>query len=202
VRTGFESLYGRYLKRLFDVVVSGTGLLFLGLPMLAVGAIIRMTSRGPAFFMQERLGLHGTTFHAFKYRTMIDRPRTFDTLYFTGDPSEITAIGRVLRRTKLDELPQLINVLKGDMSLVGPRPQLPVQLKDFDDNARRRLLVRPGITGIAQTRGGVHLTWPERWYYDAEYVRTLSFALDLQLIARTFAVMTHGEARFVDRPPA
>jgi undecaprenyl phosphate N,N'-diacetylbacillosamine 1-phosphate transferase len=198
---GVDSFYGRFGKRVFDVLASATALLILGPVMLLVAAIIRLTSRGPALFVQERLGRRATTFRAYKYRTMIDRPRAFDTLYFTGDPAEITAIGRFLRRTKLDELPQLVNVLKGDMSVVGPRPQLPVQLAEFDDNARLRLLVRPGLTGMAQTHGNVKLTWPERWAYDAQYVKSLSLGLDLRLILRTFAVIVHGEEQFVARPP-
>src|SRR5213075_688292 len=130
------------------------------------------------------LGRNAQTFEALKFRTMTDKPRVPDTLYYTGDPNEVTRIGRFLRRTKLDELPQILNVLMGDMSLVGPRPQLAVQLQDFDENAKLRLLVRPGLTGMAQTHGNVGLTWPERWAYDAEYVRRMSLALDVRLIAR------------------
>ena len=196
---GVDSLYSRFGKRLFDLAVSAGALLLLSPLMLLIATIIRLTSRGPALFIQERLGRNATTFRAYKYRTMIDRPRPFDTLYFTGDPSEITLIGRLLRRTKLDELPQLINVVKGDMSLVGPRPQLTIQLKDFDDNARLRLRVRPGLTGMAQTHGNVALSWPERWLYDAQYVRELSFALDLRLIALTACVILRGEQRYLKR---
>ena len=198
---GVDSLYGRFGKRIFDLIVSAAALCALGLPMLLIAAVIRLTSRGPALFIQERLGRKGKIFRAYKYRTMIDRQRTFDTLYFTGDPAEITAIGRLLRRTKLDELPQLLNVLKGEMSIVGPRPQLEVQLKEFDDNARMRLLVRPGLTGMAQTHGNVKLTWPQRWHYDAQYVKRLSLALDLKLMARTIGVILHGEERYLKRPP-
>ena len=197
---GVDSLYGRFGKRLFDLAATAVALVVIGPFMLLIAAIIRLTSRGPVLFVQERLGRSGSTFRAYKYRTMIDRPRQFDTLYFTGDPSEITSIGRLLRRTKLDELPQLINVLKGDMSVVGPRPQLPVQLQEFDENARLRLRLRPGLTGMAQTHGGVALSWPERWHYDARYVRELSFALDLRLIARTVSVILRGEQRYLRRP--
>jgi lipopolysaccharide/colanic/teichoic acid biosynthesis glycosyltransferase len=134
---------------------------------------------------------------------MIDRPRQFDTIAFSGHPSEITTIGRFLRRTKMDELPQLINVVKGHMSLVGPRPQLTLQLDDIraDVNGCLRLLVRPGITGMAQTHGGVALTWPERWFYDGDYVRNLSLRLDIWLILRTFAVLGRGEHHFTVHPP-
>ena len=195
-----STFYRNYGKRLFDLAVVIPLLLVIWPAMLLIAILIRLTSRGPAVFIQERLGKDGKIFRAFKYRTMTEKPRVFDTITFSGDPSEITRIGRGLRRSKLDELPQVLNVLKGDMSLVGPRPQLAVQLKDFDDNAKLRLQVRPGLTGMAQTHGGVTLSWPERWYYDADYVRRMSFALDLWLIARTFGVLLYGEERFTTRP--
>jgi len=194
-----HTFYARFGKRLFDLAAGSLALAVTWPLLLLIAIAIRATSRGPAFFRQGRLGRDASEFEAWKFRTMTDKPRVPDTLYYTGDPNEVTAIGRVLRRTKLDELPQIFNVLKGDMSLVGPRPQLPVQLKDFDENAKLRLLVRPGLTGMAQTHGGVVLNWTERWAYDAEYVRRLSFALDLRLIMRTFGVLLHGEEKYVVR---
>ena len=194
-----HTFYARFGKRLFDLAAGSLALAVTWPLLLLIAIVIRATSRGPAFFRQGRLGRNASEFEAWKFRTMTDKPRVPDTLYYTGDPNEVTAIGRVLRRTKLDELPQIFNVLKGDMSLVGPRPQLPVQLKDFDENAKLRLLVRPGLTGMAQTHGGVVLNWTERWAYDAEYVRRLSFALDLRLIMRTFGVLLHGEEKYVVR---
>lgn len=195
-----HSWYGRFGKRMFDVVVVLAALLVLWPLMLLIALAIRLTSRGPALFVQDRLGRDATVFRAFKYRTMTDKARVPDTIAFQGDASEITFAGRLLRRTKLDELPQLLNVLRGDMSIVGPRPQLPIQLQEFDDNARLRLLVRPGLTGMAQTHGNVALSWPERWYYDAHYVRNLSLGLDLWLIARTVRVIVQGEERFTRHP--
>jgi len=194
-----DSFYARFGKRLFDLAAGSFALAVSWPLILLIAIVIRATSRGPAFFRQGRLGRNARVFEAWKFRTMTDKPRVPDTLYYTGDPNEVTPIGRVLRRTKLDELPQIFNVLKGDMSLVGPRPQLPVQLKDFDENARLRLLVRPGLTGMAQTHGGVVLDWTERWAYDAEYVRRLSFPLDLWLIMRTFGVLLHGEQKYAVR---
>jgi undecaprenyl phosphate N,N'-diacetylbacillosamine 1-phosphate transferase len=196
------TLYSRWGKRAFDLLASGAALLMLWPFLLAIAALIKLTSRGPAFFLQERLGRNATTFRAWKFRTMTDKPRVADTLYYTGDPSEVTAVGRLLRRTKLDELPQVFNVLRGEMSIVGPRPQLPKQLEEFNDDAKLRLLVRPGLTGMAQVNGNTALTWPERWHYDAEYVRTLSFALDCRILAKTFGVLLHGEERFTRKPPA
>jgi len=197
-----ETFYAKYGKRLFDLLVVIPLFLIIWPFMALVALIIRVTSPGPALFIQERLGRNARVFRAYKYRTMTDKPRVFDTEFYTGDPSEITAIGRFLRRSKLDELPQILNVIKGEMSMVGPRPQLEVQLKDFNEDAKLRLLVRPGLTGMAQTHGNVALSWPERWHYDAEYVRRLSFGLDLWLIARTFAVLFLGEERFTRKPGA
>jgi undecaprenyl phosphate N,N'-diacetylbacillosamine 1-phosphate transferase len=198
-----DTFYRRVGKRLFDLAAGIPAFVFLSPLMIAVAATIRLTSRGRALFIQERLGRAGTVFRAYKFRTMTDRHRVPDTLYYTGSPDDVTAVGRLLRRSKLDELPQLLNVLKGDMSLVGPRPQLPIQLGEIeaDVNGRLRLLVRPGLTGFAQTHGNVELTWPERWYYDAQYVRHLSPRLDLWLIARTLAVLGRGEHRFTVHPP-
>jgi undecaprenyl phosphate N,N'-diacetylbacillosamine 1-phosphate transferase len=195
-----DSFYARFGKRLFDLAVVIVVLAAVWPFLLLIAILIRATSRGPAFFRQGRLGRNATVFEAWKFRTMTDKPRVPDTIQYTGDPSEVTAIGRILRRTKLDELPQIFNVLAGEMSLVGPRPQLPVQLADFDENAKLRLLVRPGLTGMAQTHGGVALNWTERWAWDADYVRRLSLALDLRLIARTFGVLWHGEEKYIARP--
>jgi undecaprenyl phosphate N,N'-diacetylbacillosamine 1-phosphate transferase len=197
-----SSFYARIGKRLFDLAVGVSVLLFLAPMLLIIAALVRLTSRGPVFFRQERLGQHGRIFSALKFRTMTDEPRVPDMIAFSGDASAVTAVGRYLRRYKLDELPQIFNILMGDMSIVGPRPQLPVQLAEFDENAKLRLLVRPGLTGMAQTHGNVSLTWPERWYYDALYVRNISLALDLRLIVMTVGVLIHGEEHFLTRPPS
>ena len=196
-----NTLYARAGKRLFDLALVVPALVALSPAMLAIALAIRLTSRGPVLFRQERLGKGATTFQALKFRTMTDKPRVPSTIRVENADADVTLVGRFLRRSKLDELPQLLHVLSGEMSIVGPRPQLPRQLQEFDDNARVRLLVRPGLTGMAQTHGNVALTWPERWYYDAWYVRNLSLALDLRLIARTLAVLLHGEERFAVHPP-
>lgn len=195
-----STAYARFGKRLIDLAAGSLCIVLLAPVFAFIAIAIKLTSRGPVLFRQERLGRHAVTFRALKFRTMLDKPRVPDTITYSGAPSEVTAIGRVLRRIKLDELPQLINVLRGEMSLVGPRPQLPIQLADFDENAKLRLLVRPGLTGMAQTHGNVELTWPERWYYDAQYVRNVSLKLDLRLIGRTFKVLAHGEAHLLQKP--
>jgi undecaprenyl phosphate N,N'-diacetylbacillosamine 1-phosphate transferase len=193
-------LYRRWGKRALDVGATSLALLVLWPLLLLIALLVKVTSRGPVLFRQERLGRNATTFMAFKFRTMTDKPRVPDTLYYTGDPSEITPIGRFLRRTKLDELPQIFNVLRGEMSLVGPRPQLPAQLSEFDENASLRLLVSPGLTGLAQVNGNTVLNWKERWHYDAEYVRTLTFALDCRILLRTIGVLVAGEEKFTRKP--
>jgi lipopolysaccharide/colanic/teichoic acid biosynthesis glycosyltransferase len=116
------------------------------------------------------------------------------------DAERLTHLGTFLRRFKVDELPQLFNVLNGDMAVVGPRPGLPAQIAEYDDIGRKRLLVRPGLTGLAQTNGNIFLSWRERWQYDAFYVEHLSFMLDLRLIGRTLAIVIFGEHKFVNRP--
>lgn len=196
-----NTFYARVGKRAFDLVGVSAALLVLWPVLAAIGLAIRVTSRGPVLFVQERLGRKAAIFRAYKFRTMVNRPRVPDTVAFSGNASDVTPLGRLLRRTKLDELPQLFNVLTGDMSIIGPRPQLPIQLAEFDDNAKLRLLVRPGLTGMAQTHGNVALTWPERWYYDAEYVRNLSLKLDLRLMFRTISVILCGEEAFLRHPP-
>jgi undecaprenyl phosphate N,N'-diacetylbacillosamine 1-phosphate transferase len=193
-------LYRRWGKRALDLVLTASALLFLWPLLLVVALLVKMTSRGPVFFRQERLGRDAVTFLAYKFRTMTDKPRVPDTLFYSGDPSEITPVGRFLRRTKLDELPQIFNVLRGEMSIVGPRPQLPQQLTEFDENARLRLLVSPGLTGLAQVNGNTALSWEERWHYDAEYVRTLTFARDCRILLKTIGVLLAGEERFTRKP--
>jgi lipopolysaccharide/colanic/teichoic acid biosynthesis glycosyltransferase len=130
---------------------------------------------------------------------MTDRERTLHQEIF-GKTDEVTAVGFWLRRFKLDELPQLWNIVNGDMSLVGPRPALPAQLAEYTPLARCRLQVRPGLTGLSQVHGNIHLSWPERWIYDAEYVSHVSFTLDAWIVLRTIAVVLLGEGRFLRQP--
>lgn len=191
--------YRSFGKRLLDLAVS-LPLLVAVIPCFAViAAAIKLTSRGPVFFVQERLGRGGRTFRTFKFRTMTDRERTSHQEIF-GKTDEVTSVGFWLRRFKLDELPQLWNIVNGDMSLVGPRPALPAQLAEYTSLAKCRLQVRPGLTGLAQVHGNIHLSWPERWVYDAEYVSRVSFVLDVWIVVRTIAVVLLGEERFLRQP--
>jgi lipopolysaccharide/colanic/teichoic acid biosynthesis glycosyltransferase len=192
--------YQTFGKRLLDLSLAVPALL-LAAPLFAVVALlIKLNSRGPVFFVQERLGRGGRILRTLKFRSMTDRLRTSHQEIF-GKTEEVTAVGYWLRRFKIDELPQLWNIVRGDMSLVGPRPALPSQLSEYTELAHRRLLVRPGLTGLAQVHGNIHLSWPERWVYDAQYVDRVTFAQDLWIIARTVGVVLLGEERFLKKPP-
>ncbi len=192
---------GLYLavKRLIDVVVSLTGLVVLS-PVLAFAAIgTWLTSGRPVLFSQERAGRNGRRFIVWKFRTMrAGRSPDPKEIVPLSHP-DVTPFGRLLRRTKIDELPQIVNVLRGDMSLIGPRPTLPDQVERYDDFQRQRLLVRPGCTGLAQVHGNAALSWPERIQYDVYYAHHCGFALDVWILARTVAVIVLGEARFARR---
>ena len=181
--------YGPYrAKRMVDLAV----LLVVSVPALVIGGLcaagVKLTSRGPVFFMQERVGMGGTAFSVFKFRTMVDAPNPI-----FPDPERITLAGRILRRLSLDEVPQLINVLRGEMSVVGPRPTLAYQVERYDDRQRHRLDVRPGLTGLAQIRGRNALAWADRIEHDLEYVQTQSLALDLAILLATARVVLSGE---------
>ncbi len=194
-----RGFYRRYGKRLLDLFLSILALIVLAPFFLIAALAIRLESPGPVFYVQDRLGMHGKVFRAFKFRTMTHALRTPDHEIHPGDP-ELTRVGAFLRRYKLDELVQVLNVLKGEMSWVGPRPALPRQLAEYDANGRNRLLVKPGMSGLAQVHGNIYLTWPERWVYDAKYVDECSLRLDLWIIWRTIAVMIVGEEKFLKDP--
>jgi undecaprenyl phosphate N,N'-diacetylbacillosamine 1-phosphate transferase len=189
------SPYRNVGKRLVDLAVSLPLLLLASPALLVLALLIKLDSHGPVFFVQERLGRFGTTFPTFKFRTMTDRPRTSHTEVLPGH-SEVTRVGNWLRRFKLDELPQLLNIVRGDMSLVGPRPALPEHITDYNANGLQRLLERPGLTGLAQINGNIYLSWPERWHYDAQYVAGLSAFLDAQIILKSVGVVLYGEEKF------
>lgn len=182
------------MKRVFDVAFTLLILLLL-LPFLVlVMLLITIESKGPIFFRQERLGLNGKTFYLLKFRSMTNEKR--DLLIQTmGNEPDVTKVGRIIRRLKVDELPQLLNVLKGEMSIVGPRPCLPSLRKEFNEDALKRFYVRPGLTGLAQINGNIYITWEERWTFDRHYVENLSLWLDLKIIIKTFRILFLGEQR-------
>lgn len=178
------------LKRIIDVAVSEIGLIILFPIFVMIGILIKLNSKGSVFFRQERVGKNVRIFKPWKFRTMIEGAVNKSLGYNVakGDP-RITKAGRVLRNWGLDELPQLINVLKGEMSIVGPRPTLKYQVDRYNDFQRKRLLVKPGITGWALIHGRNLLSWEERIKYDVWYVENWSLWLDLKIILKTFIVI-------------
>ena len=186
----------RLTKAAFERLVALTALIATGPLLLVIGLIIRLTSHGPAMFRQERVGLNGRLFVIWKFRTMVADADSrlaevlhlneVDAVLFKAreDP-RVTPVGRFLRRWSLDELPQLWNVLRGDMSLVGPRPPLPSEVEKYADETYRRLLVKPGITGLWQVSGRSALSWEESIQLDLHYVDNWSLLLDLVLLAKT-----------------
>lgn len=174
-------------KRLFDISIAVA--LFLGLlPVLAIVAVgIWLESGSPILFTQIRAGRDGKPFRLFKFRTLKLGPKDP-----TRPANYTTRLGKPLRRWAIDELPQLWNILRGDMSLVGPRPALPEQVEEYGPNERIRLRVRPGLTGWAQIHGRNALSWPERIDYDVWYVRNRNFRLDLQILIRTPRILIRG----------
>jgi lipopolysaccharide/colanic/teichoic acid biosynthesis glycosyltransferase len=173
----------RKVKRALDVVVSATGLMVTGPAILGAAALVRATLGSPVFFRQERPGLRGKPFHIWKFRTMTDERGPDGRLL--PDEQRLTRVGRFLRSTSLDEIPQLLNVLKGEMSLVGPRPLLMRYLDRYTPRQARRHEVPPGITGLTQVRGRNALSWDEKFELDVEYVENWSLWLDVQILAET-----------------
>ncbi len=188
-------MYRHFFKRICDVACS-MAVLVLGSPVIMAAALgVRFTSPGPALFTQERVGRDGRKFRIYKFRTMYTDPGRVITQTRSGDP-DVVPFGGFLRRWKIDELPQIINVLKGDMSMVGPRPCLLSTYEEMPQWARRRFKVRPGITGLAQVNGSIALTWEERWRHDVHYVDECTFGMDVGIVLKTIWVILRGEDRF------
>lgn len=182
------------MKRLFDIVTASAGLIVLSPVLLVLAGWIKIDSPGPVFFRQERIGRNKEPFRVFKFRSMSHRePASIDQnsekVVSSGDDDRITASGRILRALSLDELPQLINVVTGDMSLVGPRPIIPDQLEVVPHWFEDRFKVRPGITGLAQVKGRRSLSWEEQLVYDNEYANTWSFFGDMKILVLTVWVV-------------
>jgi exopolysaccharide biosynthesis polyprenyl glycosylphosphotransferase len=210
-----RSRLDRFLKRSTDIVIS-LAVLFLGFPfLLAIALLIKLTSRGPVFFKQERVGEDGRSFALFKFRTMrtdcddsIHREFTRNfiqgrmpepsldandcTVYKLTDDPRITAVGGFLRKTSLDELPQFINILKGEMTIVGPRPPLLYEYECYDEWAKQRLKVRPGLTGLWQVSGRSAVSFKEMVHMDIYYIENWSLLLDFNIMLKTVPVMLAG----------
>jgi lipopolysaccharide/colanic/teichoic acid biosynthesis glycosyltransferase len=186
-------------SRALDLLVASLALA-IAAPLLALAAIlIKLESRGPVFYRQRRVGRAGTPFELWKLRTMVPGAESMGAGIYVveGDP-RITRTGRLLRRFSLDELPNLINVLRGEMAIVGPRPTVQEQVDRYTDRQRRRLEVKPGITGWAQVNGRTSLPWPERIELDVWYVEHRSLRLDLRILARTIRMLATGHGLYSD----
>jgi lipopolysaccharide/colanic/teichoic acid biosynthesis glycosyltransferase len=184
------------VKRVIDLAISITALLFLLPILLVVALLVRLNMGGPVLFCQLRPGLSGKLFEMYKFRTMHDAPEGV----VVSDEARITKLGRILRATSLDELPELINVIKGDMSLIGPRPLLVEYLNKYTATQMRRHEVLPGISGLAQVKGRNNLTWNSKFRYDVFYVGHIGWRIDLVILIATAKVVllrsgfrSHGE---------
>ena len=176
-------MYKTFFKRLIDFSVALIGLLIISPIFLLVTVLLWLDFKGTPFFRQQRPGKNEEIFSIIKFKTMNNKTDEYGKLL--PDGQRITKLGKVIRKTSIDEIPQLLNVLKGDMSLVGPRPLLPSYLPYYKKNERIRHSVRPGITGLAQVSGRNFLTWEEKFAYDTEYVENLTLLLDIKILIKT-----------------
>lgn len=174
------------MKRIFDVVISLIALSILSPVLILIAIIIKLDSKGPVLFKQKRVGFLGHTFFIYKFRSMVEEAEELGMYFTTENDSRITRVGKLIRKTSLDELPQLLNVFKGEMSIVGPRPNVPLQKKDYsDDSWNKRNSVKPGITGLHQATLRSSATLEQRLALDMEYVNKSSFFFDLKIILLT-----------------
>jgi len=187
------------LVRAFDILASAAALLILSPLFALIATAIKLDDRGSAFFIQHRVGKSGKIFRMYKFRSMVTGAHRTD-IFINGDQdSRITRVGKFLRRSALDELPQLINVFKGEMSIIGPRPALPVHIEEYSEHQMRRLEVKPGITGWAQINGRNSLSWPERIEHDIWYIDNRSLSLDLKVVLLTVPFLMKNEGVYAGR---
>jgi lipopolysaccharide/colanic/teichoic acid biosynthesis glycosyltransferase len=185
------------IRRAVDIAVSSLALALSSPLLLAAMIAVRLESRGPALYSQRRAGRDGRPFEVLKLRTMVDGAEHIGAgLAVNADDPRVTRVGAFLRRTSLDELPNLVNVLRGEMSLIGPRPTLPVQVAQYTERQRGRLAIKPGITGWAQVNGRASLPWAERIELDLYYIEHRSLGLDLRILARTLAMVLGGSGLY------
>ncbi|WP_320972148.1 sugar transferase [Enterocloster bolteae] len=184
------------VKRLLDLIGSGLGLVLVSPILLISALLIKITMPGPIVFRQERIGKDNRLFYILKFRTMKVDKEAESNHDISKDQERKTVMGNFLRRTKIDELPQLINVLKGDMSLVGPRPTFAEQAAAYTTFQKQRLRMRPGMTGLAQVNGNTAISWEDRIKYDVKYVRDFNVLLDIEILFKTIQVVIGGEEKF------
>jgi exopolysaccharide biosynthesis polyprenyl glycosylphosphotransferase len=184
------------VRRCFDIVLAIIGLIMSTPLIILFSFLIRLDTKGSVFYRQERVGMHGKYFQLLKLRTMeMDAEKEGPRWAGTNDP-RVTRMGRFLRRTRMDEIPQLINVLKGDMSMIGPRPERPIFTDLFNEKTpgfTKRLAIKPGLTGWAQVNGGYEMSPEEKLAYDLDYIRNRSYILDIKILFLTVKVLVTGE---------
>lgn len=187
------------IKRCFDLVFVLVGLIVCAIPIVVIAIAIKVDSRGPIFFCQERLGLNGRPFMMYKFRSMREDAEKDGPQWAEPNDDRCTQVGIFLRKTRLDEIPQLFNILRGDMSLVGPRPERAVFYREFEQyivGFSQRMLVKPGLTGHAQVNGGYDLLPEEKILFDIEYIKQRSVSMDLKCLLKTIIVVfSHEGAR-------
>lgn len=195
-----DSFVYKFSKRLLDLILSILGLVLLSLGLLIVAILVKLESKGPVIFSQKRMGLNGKEFKIYKFRSMVVNAEDLrkslvkqnemsGPMFKIKDDPRVTKVGKFIRKTSIDELPQLINVIKGDMSLVGPRPSLPNEVANFEPWMLERLSVKPGLTCYWQLEGRNNIDFIEWMKLDLKYVDNRSFLLDLKLIFQTFFVL-------------
>ena len=196
-RTGGKEY--RLVKRLCDIIFAVVTGVVLLIPMIVIGLLVKLDSKGPAIYAQERLGLNGKPFVMYKFRSMRTDAEDDGPQWAQKDDERCTKFGKFLRKTRLDELPQVINILQGNMSLVGPRPERAYFYDEFEKyipNFRQRLQVKPGLTGLAQVNGGYDLMPEEKLVYDLEYIENCSLWMDIVCMVKTVRlIFTHEGAR-------
>jgi lipopolysaccharide/colanic/teichoic acid biosynthesis glycosyltransferase len=187
------------VPRPLDLILAASALALASPLLLAAALAIKLESRGPVFYRQRRVGRNGEPFELWKLRTMVPGAESMGAgIYVVAGDARITRVGRLLRRFSLDELPNFLNVLHGEMAVVGPRPTIQAQVDRYSERQRRRLEVKPGITGWAQVNGRASLPWPERIELDVWYVQNRSLWLDLRILARTLRMLAGGHGLYSD----
>ena len=178
-----NGIYEKYFKRVFDIILSFVGLVILSPVLIVLFFLVKAKLGSPVIFSQERPGKNEKIFNLYKFRTMTHEKD--DSGKLLADEQRLTTFGKKLRSTSLDELPQLVNILKGDMSIVGPRPLLVEYLPYYTDIEKNRHAVRPGLTGLAQINGRNNITWEDKFSHDLEYIKKITIKNDLEIIMKT-----------------
>lgn len=195
-------MYRKFGKRFFDIVLSTIGLLLVAIIFIPTAIAIYLEDRGPIFYNASRLGKNGKVFKMYKFRSMkVNAPdlRKADGSTYNGeDDPRLTKVGKFIRKTSIDEMPQLINVIKGDMSLIGPRPDLPEHIKEYVGNESRKLEVLPGITGYSQAYYRNSIEWKERIKHDIYYVDNVSLIMDIKILFKTVITVLKKEGVYVN----